>query len=296
MKTYLPLIALAVAFAVIIGVSCYTYPSNQSQQDNTQKGLPTTASPANADHASNHTETPKTTPYLAMLFEWPHGVETLALIATLFVVAWQATLLAEHAKHFENLAKAASDNACAAKASAKAALLQSKHTEATERAWLLINFVSMEKKELKEGEVADCRWAIKNVGSTPAILLETKTRFQAIRLHNEMPEDPVKLLPAIPDYGKAITINERLLAPQDTIGYFTKWERNIDGKFCEFAFPLKDKDIWMVVAYGYVKYKDIFGVERESRSCDFVVVGIDGRIIMEFRPHPNVPGAYNRCT
>jgi hypothetical protein len=179
---------------------------------------------------------------------------------------------------------------------AKAALLQAKHMETTQRAWLLINFVSMKDRELKDGEVVACRWAIKNVGATPAILLESKARFHAVRLYDEMPEDPVKTLPAIPDYGSPITINERLLAPQDSIGYFTKWERNVDGTFSEFAFPAQANEVWMVVAYGYVKYRDIFGGERESRSCDFTCIGRSNNIPMEFIPHPKVPTAYNRCT
>jgi hypothetical protein len=290
-------VVLIVASLVITGeyeTACETQ-KRQNEKDGASIHVPFVL-PENNQPQNYAEQCKEEAPWWEKLVAWPDGVTALALILTLAAIAAQASLMKEHAEHFEGLARAASDNAGAAKDSAKAALMQAKHTETTERAWLLVNFVSMKDKELKEGEVAECHWAIKNVGGTPAVLLETKARFQAIRLHNEMPEDPVKLLPAIPDYGKAITVNERLLAPQDSIGYFTKWERNTDGKFCEFAFPVKDKDIWMVVAYGYVKYKDIFGTERESRSCDFAVIGINSRIIMGFSPHPNVPAAYNRCT
>ncbi len=208
---------------------------------------------------------------------------------TLRQISLQTTRLGEHAEHFSSLATAAKDNA-------NAALRQTEHTETTERAWLLISFISMKDRELKDGEVATCHWAIKNVGSTPGILLETKTRFHLVRLYDEMPEDPVKALPAIPDYGSPIAINERLLAPQDSIGYFTRWERNTDGNFSEFAFRTNTNEVWMVVAYGYVKYRDIFGKERESRSCDFTCIGRSDNIPLEFRPHPRVPAAYNRCT
>lgn len=201
---------------------------------------------------------------------------------TLVFVGYQSRLMAKHAEHFRDLAKAA--------------LRQTEHTETTERAWLIVTFVSMKDKELKDGEVADCRWAIKNVGATPAILLETKARFHVMRLYDGMPDDPVKALPSAPDYGNPITINERLLAPQDSIGYFTRWERYADGQFSEFAFPGKESGVWMVVAYGYVRYKDTFGKERESRSCDFTIVGLNGQIVADFRPHPKSPPAYNRCT
>lgn len=59
--------------------------------------------------------------------------------------------------------------------------------------------------------------------------------------------------------------------------------------------PFHDPN-WMVVAYGYVKYRDIFGRERESRSCDFTCIGRSDNIPMEFIPHLKVPAAYNRCT
>lgn len=208
---------------------------------------------------------------------------------TLRQISLQTMRLGEHAEHFSSLATAAKDNA-------SAALRQTEHTETTERAWLLVSFVSMKDRVLKDGEVATCHWAIKNVGLTPAILLETKTRFQVVRLYDEMPEDPVKALSVVPDYGSPIAINERLLAPQDSIGYFTRWERNTDGNFSEFAFRANANEVWMVVAYGYVKYRDIFGNERESRSCDFTCIGRSDNIPLEFRPHPKVPAAYNRCT
>ena len=80
------------------------------------------------------------------------------------------------------------------------------------------------------------------------------------------------------------------------MGFFTKWERDVDGAFSEFAFPSRDSEIWMVVAYGYAKYKDIFGKERESRSCDFTVIGKSGQIVAEFKPNPKAPAGYNQCT
>ncbi len=228
---------------------------------------------------------------------WISGlVLTGFLIWGVIVAAGTLQAIKQQVNEMKGQTKAAEDNTVAAKKAAEAALLQAEHTETTERAWLIVSFVSMKDKELKDGEIADCRWAIKNVGATPAILLETKTRFQVFRLYDGMPDDPVKQLPAIPDYGNSIPINERLLAPQDSMGYFTKWERYIDGQFSEFMFPAKDNEIWMVVAYGYVKYRDTFGRERESRSCDFALVGRDGKIIVEFRPHPKAPAAYNRCT
>lgn len=184
----------------------------------------------------------------------------------------------------------------AAEDAAKAALLQAKHVETAERAWLLVNYVDMAGKELEDKVILELRWTIKNVGSTPAVLLETKARFQVINIYPDMPEAPEKELPEIPDYGKPIIISERLLAPNDSIGYFTKWERRIDGKYVEFAFPADSDRIWMIVAFGYVKYKDTFGKEHESRSCDMTWVKKNRLSDLGYRPHPKTPAAYNHCT
>ncbi len=68
MRKYLPLIALAVIFAAILGVSCYTDPSNQTKQ---------------ADASGSK-------PIWRKLIAWPEGVTALAVICTLLVVAWQS--------------------------------------------------------------------------------------------------------------------------------------------------------------------------------------------------------------
>jgi hypothetical protein len=208
-------------------------------------------------------------------FRWPNGTTAWAIILTLIAIVEQAKQTA---------------------VTAKAALKQAEHIETTERAWLIINYVDMKGTEHKDGEAVSSRWTIKNVGSTPAILLETKARFYVTSIYPEMTEYPMKELAEIPAYGNPIFINERLLAPNDSVGYFTKWEKGVDGKFVEFAFPARADRIWMIIAYGYVKYRDTFGKDHESRSCDFTLIGRNDQMVVDFLPSPEAPAAYNRCT
>ena len=282
MRKYLFWLAMLVAVSCLVTSLHEKYTHDSAYQGgNSNAAVAGTNSPKAKNNEANAKWYSPSGDLYYLIFGWPNGVTVWALFLTLVVIADQTYQTSRAAD--------------TGKTAAEAALLQAKHMETTERAWLLISFVSMKDRELKDGEVATCHWAIKNVGSTPAILLETKTRFHVIRLYDEMPEDPVKALPIVPDYGSPIAINERLLAPQDSIGYFTKWERNTDGAFSEFAFRTKANEVWMVVAYGYVKYKDIFGKERESRTCDFTCIGRSDNIPLDFHPHPKVPGAYNRC-
>jgi hypothetical protein len=131
-------------------------------------------------------------------------------------------------------------------------------------------------------------WAIKNVGNTPAKLLETKARFCVVDASSD--ED----IPVIPDYGAPVMLNDRFLAPQDSIGYFAKWETWRDGEFVPFEFPA-DNRLWAILAFGYVKYVDAFGEVRESRSCDVSMIGLN-KIADGYHPNPLAPAAYNRCT
>lgn len=275
-------------------------PEAQSNDQGSQK--PPTAiaqvSPQKPD-ASEGSEKNKSDRELAGYTLWLAiftGVLVVVSTAQGYFLFRQARHLKKHGVELHNLANAASDNAKAARDAAEATLKQAEHIETTERAWLIVNYVNEKGKNLEDKQVLELHWAIKNVGGTPAILLETKARFHVINIYPSLPEDPVAELSQVPDYGEPIIINERLLAPGDSIGYFTKWERRVDGKFVEFAYPADSGQLWLVAAYGYVRYRDTFGKDHESRSCDVTFIAKNNEIYLDYRPHPKAPSAYNRCS
>lgn len=227
-----------------------------------------------ADQTAHDSDSPKW--YAAL--EKPDWWIVVAAFSTLIIISWQSVETRRAAK--------------GAQKAAKFALLQAEHMAASERAWLIVNYVSREGKYVDKDGILELHWSIKNVGNTPAKLLETKARFEVFLDEDLAPADA---LPVIPDYGTPIECNDRILAPQDTIGYFTKWETRKNGIYTPFVLPADSNQILFFCGFGYVKYSDAFGQICESRSCD--VSFINGHKIMDgFHPNPTAPAAYNKCT
>jgi hypothetical protein len=182
----------------------------------------------------------------------------LAFVGTVGIVVGICTL-----RILKRQTEATEDAAVAAKNGAEAALLQAKHTVKSERAWLTIAFSSQNLKQVPENGVMELFWEFKNTGSTPAILIEGKARFHVV-LDDTLPE--------VPDYGEATQFNGRILAPQDFITLFDRWEILQNAKYVRFCLPTDSDKILLVYAFAYVRYRNVFGDVCESRSCECTFV------------------------
>lgn len=173
---------------------------------------------------------------------------------------------------------------------ARAALKQANHMVAAERAWLLI---SAEKSNQKWSEDRSFYWTIKNVGRTPARLIATQARCEIM----ESLGDP----PPTPEYDPPIPLNERILAPGDSMRFKTFWgardkERGCFGVFAQSSEPL---DGFYLLAWGHVQYLNLFGDTCESRFCDeyrFVKELDLPDYTLKFRPRLDVPAEYTKHT
>ena len=172
------------------------------------------------------------------------------------------------------------------KKAAEAAYMQAKHMIASERAWLAISFVSQEDKFVPRNGIAELFWEAKNVGNTPARLLESEARFQVMG-DEELSE--------IPDYPKATPLNERVLVPGDSIRFVTRWEERKDGAYRRFELPPDSDNILLINGFAYVRYLNVFGEVCETRSCDSTWVNTR-QFRGAFSPNIDAPAAYNRCT
>jgi hypothetical protein len=241
MRKHVPLVVLAVAFIVIICVSRYTYPSNP-------------------------------TPYLAMLFEWPHGVETLALIATLFVVAWQATLMTEHAEHFAKLAEATQKQTTGLEDTAKRQL----------RAYLTVAIgqgIFQQRRSKEEG--GDLRFGsdpiLVNTGETPA----KKIRFKARAAILPWPLPKETHLPEGHDDG----IGDSIVGGKQNVNMFAV----VDG-FCpdDEVQSIKDgvgpKGLFV---WGRITYEDVFGDTHYTQFCQHIYWLMNGAVMGHYVPGRN---------
>lgn len=168
----------------------------------------------------------------------------------------------------------------AAVEAARAAQLHAESLAATERAWLLIGPSRAEQDWSRD---AAFHWVIRNVGKTPARLMETQARCQVMHLGEPIPD--------IPYYGEAVFLHDRMLAPGDEIRLTTYWgvetERGYEPVADAGAMPR-----FSLVAYGSVTYLDVFDREHESRFCDEYAFDGAGDRVLRFTPRLDAPPAY----
>ncbi len=101
-------VGFAVIVAAIILVTCQQqYSHEKTKRVCQEQSAALSMAPIDNSHSANQGKECDDRPTgWHVLLAWPEAITTWALIATLFVVCWQATLMAKHAKHFEDLANA----------------------------------------------------------------------------------------------------------------------------------------------------------------------------------------------
>lgn len=271
---YWPIAMLSILIVAVLCTSRYAENRKAEQHENTQASGPKDAvAPNSTSQSGQNASKPHHHPEWIDTFAWPDGVTAWALLLTLIVIGWQSTETRD---------------------AAKGALLNAQAVIDAERAWVIIRssmnwgyipFVSFPLKYW---------WEIENVSNTPAQILETQCRYELIR------HERLYTLPEVPVYPEPIDFAGRLLPPKGKEDFTT---------FCndEVGQIIKDppdqteinsikNGLCFLRAYGYVRYRDGFGNERESRFCDYYVWPQDERRGSGFRPLIGIPSAYNECT
>jgi hypothetical protein len=181
----------------------------------------------------------------------------------------------------------------AAEVAARAASKQTSHMIASERAWLVVSSVTKSESIIRPGFAPYYWWRIKNLGSTPARLIETAA-VCIVNTSQNFPEEPFFR-------GRPIELHERILAPGDSLDFWSFWENGDGAVFRERVETLD----WVCLrAYGYIKYKTIFGPEIcEARFCDYFnhtpdnpVADNSVQYLIDFRSDLTAPAAYTKHT
>ena len=182
------------------------------------------------------------------------------------------------------------------RSSEEAAGASSRSAEAlmiSERAWLLVTPSDWSPKYETFGPTIRTQFsvfvlAVKNVGKTPAHIQASAFRYLVLNDIADLPSEPA--------YSEPTLFNGRLLTPQDSY----QETREIDG----WKLPEQGNELFLLLnrherflyCFGYVKYKDDFGRERETR------VGYIQEFFPQGAPNPRIvrrqagPPAYNRAT
>jgi hypothetical protein len=135
---------------------------------------------------------------------------------------------------------------------------QTRHIVLSERAWVMIATVSG-GEALMFHALPKYVWRIKNRGKTPARLIDTGVTCELMSSQ----------LPEIPIYRVQYKLGLRPIAPEGSLEMNTFWGHQTGTGYK----PLLPRDVasltnLRMVAYGYVKYLDVFDNECESRFCE----------------------------
>lgn len=164
--------------------------------------------------------------------------------------------------------------------------LQVKTARNSERAWIL-GTPSL-KSKLRVGAPRTgfvFTWSFKNVGRTPARLVETDAVSWRVK--------DVKTIPKTPKFeGKPVPLNNFLLVPNDSIGFGGLVEPFGDELTREEIDEITGMKLTLI-AFGYVTYLDQFGKKHTTRFCHTYMVG--GPDSEGFRPYWSAPSAYTEC-
>jgi hypothetical protein len=197
---------------------------------------------------------------------WPDGTTAIAIILTLGAILWQA---------FET------------RRAVTASLKQGNQTVTAERAWLVIRPVDDDQSLFNRGSPR-MFWRIHNIGKTPARLLETNClcRFT----NNDQPAigpDPTYV-------GAPIMLNRRLLAPGESMDFFTP-VTDRDGS--TFNKNFRSFAAVFLIAYGYIRYLSVLNDDLcESRFCSYFESASVSFTTVKFQPKLDAPPAYTEHT
>lgn len=164
---------------------------------------------------------------------------------------------------------------------AEAALQNAQALIKAERPWI---FLTIDPKSFQMQPTDRLDWRIANNGRTVANITEGQIRCRKIGV--DKPLEPQ------PDYGGGvISFYDAPVAPSGRIDAWCGIETGRERRFTtEDAEDIKTRG-YDLVAFGFVKYKDQFGQNHESRFCYWYAVAFQ-----EFRIYLRAPAEYHRCT
>lgn len=177
------------------------------------------------------------------------------------------------------------------KRAARAALLNAQALITAERPWLVAYFKEIDNPDIPTDGNLRLAWEVRNVGRTPAKLVEA-----AARLVFNLDTVP---LPDQPDYGLPDTLDDRILVPGGTLSFSANWYELENGRYVQlYENKLSEASILdLLVGFGYVKYRDTFGGTEDhiTRFSDSAFIN-RAAIIGKISPWVSAPAEYTKCT
>jgi hypothetical protein len=170
---------------------------------------------------------------------------------------------------------------------------QTDHMVASERAWLIAKSAMDEYRPYEEDKPV-FYWSIINKGKTAARLIETQCVYEILNI------EQLDALSPVPVYHLPTQFNRMPLLPEDSIIQSANLihlpQSSALDRFEDGDLKVVQIGLLFLLAYGYVKYLDAFGNERESRFIEKYIWPSPGVRSHGFKPYLDAPSEYTKCT
>src|SRR5579872_250267 len=199
-------------------------------------------------------------------------IQAVVFWRTLRAINRQARIMEHHSAHLSDLATAAEKNSLAAASNAEAAKASAEALMNAERAWVVAKPTNWNPQIQvttlsTAGSVKRNAFSVnfKNVGKTPARLVETSMKYVIL-------EGPIEELPMEPQYETPSSHEGMILPPhdeasEDRFGAVAFLQPNALF-FSEGYEKLLDQKTFLY-AYGFISYRDVHGrdLRNQIRLC-----------------------------
>ena len=205
------------------------------------------------------------------------------------MAARQARLISTQANQMEKQTEIFRESVAAAQKAADAALKTVQVMIDSERPWLVAHFKGENESCLLESGNMRLKWEVRNVGKSPARLVEAGTRLILDTI------GPGWTNPW--DYGHVDSLDGRILVPGDSVSFYVFWSKTENGIVRTATGKRREDFNDLVVGYGFVRYRSTVGEGEDliARVCE--CAPIDAGVISEpFTVWEFAGEEYLRCT
>jgi hypothetical protein len=275
MRRYWPLAALTLLLIAVLGVSCYTYPCNEVENKRARESAPISAiaarQPDQGAYEASHTEHAKC--WVKRATAWPEGVGAIAVILTLWIIAWQSV-------ETRAAARASEASVLEAKRQGDQMAEQVRITMAKERARLSIIFPTREPHvDVWKIEDVDDATVLQQLVLSIDVTNDGETRaFNVVASGYVLMKD-IEVGEIYTSYGSKLAIS-RVIGGNGSAGLPV----SVSLAPAEMELNLVPSEEWKRVRsgeaplhmIGAISYEDVFGKPHQTPfHCTWKVVGND---------------------
>jgi hypothetical protein len=229
---YWQMALLIALIGAVLYMSRYAENRKAQEGDDAQGSSPRAAvGPPDGNKGAQNADKPHHHPDWIDTFAWPEGATTWALLLTLIVIGWQSTETRVAARGSEK--------------SAEAALRTVQIMADSERPWIVAHMEQANRSCLLDNGNVRFTWTVKNVGKSPAKLIESGAMVSLDTIGPSVDQIHYKME----------SLDERILVPGDSAQFFAFWSIIENGRIRTQVGKTLEEFNDLVMFYGRIRYR-----------------------------------------